>query len=166
MTSSSKAKTLVLPDQIDLLRAFNAHDVHYLVIGGHAVNIHSEAVYTKDLDVWIRNDGDNAKRVFAALVEFGAPLSGMTADDFCGKPNEYFQIGIEPDRIDLVQSILGVSFEEAWESSVTGHLAGVPVRLLSAELLIKNKTAVGRPKDLAAVAAIQDFAAEARRKDK
>jgi hypothetical protein len=156
----------ILPDQIDLLRAFNAHNVRYLVVGGHAVNIHSEAVYTKYLDLWIRNDAENSKRVFAALVEFGAPLSGMTADDFCGKPNDYFQIGIEPDRIDIVQSILGVSFEEAWASSVTGHLAGVPVRLLSADLLIKNKTAVGRPKDLAAVAAIQEFAAEAQRKEK
>jgi hypothetical protein len=156
----------VLPDQIDLLRAFNAHNVQYLVIGGHAVNIHSQAVYTKDLDVWIRNDAENSKRVFAALADFGAPLSGITADDFCGKPNDYFQIGIEPDRVDIVQSIQDVSFEEAWTSSVTGHLAGVPVRLLSADLLIRNKAAVGRPKDLAAIAAIQEFAAEAGRKDK
>jgi hypothetical protein len=156
----------IVPDQIDLLRAFNAHNVDYVVVGGHAVNSYSEAVYTKDLDVWIRNDEANSKRVFAALAEFGAPLSGMTADDFCGKPQEYCQIGIEPDRIDILQSILAVTFQEAWATAETGHLAGVPVRLLSTELLIRNKKAVGRPKDLAAVAAIEAFAAEAERKDK
>ena len=155
----------IVPDQIDLLRAFNAHEVEYLVVGGHAVNSYSEAVYTKDLDLWIRNDAANSKRVFAALAEFGAPLAGMTSDDFCDKPGDYFQIGIEPDRIDILQSILSVSFEEAWPSSVTGHLAGVRVQLLSPALLIRNKKAVGRPKDLAAVAAIEQFAAEAERKD-
>ena len=157
MTSSSKETPFFLPDQIDLLRAFNAHNVQYLVIGGHAVNIHSQAMYTKDLDLWVLNDEPNSKRVFAALAAFGAPLAGMTSDDFCGHPDVYFQIGIEPDRIDIVQSISGVTFEEAWSSSVSGHLAGIPVRLLSADTLIRNKTAVGRPKDLAAVAAIREF---------
>jgi hypothetical protein len=153
----------ILPDQIDLLLALNEHHVEYIVIGGHAVNAYTEAAYTKDLDVWIRNDELNSKRVFAALAAFGAPVTALTSDDFCNKPDDYFQIGIEPDRIDIVQSIASVSFEEAWSSKEQGQLAGVPVYLLSPDLLIRNKSAVARPKDLAAVHEIRAFAAERKK---
>jgi len=74
----------MLKDQREILVAFNARDVKYLVIGGHAVGIHSEPRGTKDLDIFIKADADNSRAVFAALADFGAPMAGMTSEDFAG----------------------------------------------------------------------------------
>lgn len=144
-------------DQIDLLSVFNAHNVEYVVVGAHAVIAYTQPRATKDIDIFIRNDRANAERVFRALAEFGAPLAGHSPDIFCESPGSFFQIGVEPDRIDILQTIEGVDFQAAWESSVHSSVAGVPVRLLSRELLIANKLAVGRPRDLADVDEIRKF---------
>jgi hypothetical protein len=147
----------MLKDQIDLLSAFNAPGVEYLVVGGHAVNVYTQPRFTKDLDVFVRGSEENGKALYKALAEFGAPLSGMTADDFTDKPDQFFQLGIEPNQIDSMQSLPGVSFEEAWRDSVTGSVEGVPVRFLSREHLIANKLLVSRPRDLGDVDELRKF---------
>ena len=150
----------MLEDQIDLLSAFNAHGVEYVVVGGHAVNIYTQPRSTKDLDVLIRGDQANGQRVFRALAEFGAPLGGMHPMDFAEHPEQIFQIGVEPSRIDIMQSIPGVSFEEVWKGAVTGEIEGIPVPFISRDHLIKNKLAAGRPRDLGDVDELRKFARE------
>lgn len=147
----------MLEDQIDLLSAFNAHGVEYVVIGGHAVNIYTQPRSTKDLDVFIRGDQANGYRVFKALGAFGAPLGGISPSDFAGHPEQMFQTGIEPDRVDILQSIPGVSFDEVWQDVVSGEIDGVPVRFISRDHLIKNKLAAGRPRDLGDVDELRKF---------
>lgn len=152
----------MLKDQIDLLFAFNSHGVEYLVIGGHTVNAYTQARFTKDLDVFIRSSETNALAVFKALAAFGAPpLADMTSADFVGKPGQYFQIGVEPDRIDILQGIAGVEFEEAWQQATVGSIEGLPVRFISREHLIANKLAAGRPRDLGDVDELRKFARKA-----
>lgn len=150
----------MLKDQIDLLSAFNAHGVEYLIVGGHAVNIYTQARFTKDLDILIRGTEANAQRVYSALAVFGAPLQGMSPADFAGKADQFFQIGIEPDRIDIMQSIPGVAFEDAWTAATAGTVEGVPVRFISREHLIANKLAAGRARDLGDVDELRKFAAK------
>jgi predicted nucleotidyltransferase len=144
-------------DQKDILRAFNAHGVDYLIVGGHAVSQHAEPRATKDLDVFIRNDPRNAERVYRALMDYGAPLAGITAEDFCNQPEMTFQIGIDPVRIDLLQAIDGVDFEAAWEHRIESTITseGIPVHIISREDLIANKLASGRTRDLADVEALR-----------
>ena len=147
----------MLKDQRDIIAAFNAHGVKYLVIGGHAVGVHVEPRGTKDLDVFIKADEENSKAVFAALAEYGAPLGGMTPADFNDKPTSVFQMGIPPRRVDILQGIAGVTFDEAWESRVEELLDGnTPAHVISREHLIQNKLAVGRHQDLADVEKLRE----------
>lgn len=150
----------MLGDQIDLLSAFNAHGVEYVVVGGHAVNVYTQPRSTKDLDVFIRGDPANGYRVFKALAAFGAPLAGMSPSDFAGHPEQIFQIGVEPDRIDILQSIPGFSFDEVWRDAISGEIDGIHVRFISRDHLIKNKLAAGRPRDLGDVDELRKFARE------
>jgi hypothetical protein len=132
----------------DLLAEFNAHGVEYLVVGAHALAAHGHVRATKDLDV--RPAGDNAGRVLAALRAFGAPLHDLTEADL-GAPGLVFQIGVAPLRIDIMTSIDGVSFAEAWPERLLTRFADQPVAVLSREHLIKNKRATGRTQDAADV---------------
>lgn len=139
----------MLKDQIELLEEFNACGVRYLVVGGHAVSAHGVPRMTKDLDVWIWAAAENGKAVFQALSRFGAPLTGMTEEDFYCQPDSIFQIGVEPHRVDVMQQISGVNFDEAWNRRVEGLVDGrVPVFFLGVEDLIHNKLLSGRPRDL------------------
>jgi len=148
----------LLPDQLDLLSAFLAHGVRFLVVGGHAVNIYTEPRYTNDLDILVSGDEANGHAVYLALADFGAPLKGITAQDFIEKPKQYFQVGVPPARIDVLQSIVAVAFEDAWEQATTVKINGQDVRFISREDLIRNKLAAGRPKDLADAEALRKFA--------
>jgi len=149
----------MLKDQKDLLSAFNKHEVEYLVIGGHAVSQHSQPRGTKDLDVFIRADEKNSERVYRALVEYGAPLTDVTSADFRNKPDTIFQIGIEPSRVDILQSIPVVTFDHAWNNRVDSTIDGtIPVHFISREDLIDNKLASGRFRDLADVEALREAA--------
>ena len=151
----------MLKDQREIIAAFNAHGVKYLVIGGHAVSIHAEPRGTKDLDLFIKADEENSKAVFAALAEFGAPIGGMTPADFNDKPTSVFQMGVQPGRVDILQGIAGVSFDEAWENRVEELLDGqTPAHIISREHLIQNKLAVGRYQDLADVEKLRESALE------
>jgi hypothetical protein len=149
----------MLKDQREILAAFNAHGVKYLVIGGHAVSIHADPRGTKDLDLFIKADEENSQAVFAALIEFGAPIGGLTPDDFNDKPTTVFQMGVEPGRVDILQGIAGVTFDDAWEDRVEKLLDGnTPAHVISREHLIQNKLAVGRHQDLADVEKLREAA--------
>ena len=97
------------------LNLFEKHDVRYLVVGGYAVMKYSEPRFTKDLDVWIATDPENANSVYVALKEFGAPLENLTANDFTQK-DYFYQMGMPPLRVDIMMSIPGVEFEAAWDN--------------------------------------------------
>jgi len=148
-------------DLRELLLAFNAHGVEYLVVGGYAVGFHAEPRATKDLDILIRAEPDNGRKVFRALAEYGAPLTGITPRDLCADPTSVFQIGRPPIRIDILQQIDGVTFQEAWPDRSETLIDGIPVHVISAEHLIRNKLASGRLQDLADAEAIRK-AAEGR----
>jgi hypothetical protein len=134
----------------DLLSEFNAHAVEYLVVGAHALAAHGHVRATKDMDVWVRPTRANARRVVDALAAFGAPLHGASIDDFAG-PDFVLQIGVQPIRIDVLTSITNVTFDEAWPSRLQATFDGAPVGVLSKQHLIQNKSATGRPQDLADV---------------
>jgi hypothetical protein len=127
---------------------FNAAGVEYLLIGAHALAAHGHVRATGDLDVWVRPETGNAIRVVKALAAFGAPLHGATVEDFSA-PGLVFQIGVPPIRIDILTSIDGVDFGEAWVERFVTRFADQDVAVLSAAHLIRNKRAVGRPQDLA-----------------
>jgi predicted nucleotidyltransferase len=153
---------MMTKDFKDVLRAFNAHAVKYLIVGGHAFGVHAQPRTTKDLDLFIRADSENAKAVFHALAQFGAPLEGMTPEDFTD--GTAFQLGQPPDRIDILQKIDGVSFDEAWNNRIEGSIDGeVQASVISRDDLIRNKLASGREQDLLDVKQIRR-AAEAMKR--
>lgn len=131
----------------DLLRIFNAGKVRYLVVGGYAVMKYAEPRYTKDLDLWIDATPKNARAVFKALKEFGAPLANLTEADF-SREGFFYQMGRPPARVDIVMSIEGVRFADAWRERVATDFDGVPGQVIGRKHLITNKRAVGRPQDL------------------
>jgi hypothetical protein len=131
----------------ELLRHFNGNSVRYLIVGGYAVMLYTEPRYTKDLDVWIDANPENAARVFRALAAFGAPLSGLTPDDF-SHTGFFYQIGMPPARVDILMSVDGVSFEEAWPNRHSSSLGAQPAWFIGRNDLIRNKRASGRHIDL------------------
>jgi len=106
----------------------------------------------------VSGDEDNGHAVYRALADFGAPLQGVTPQDFINKPSQYFQVGVPPSRVDVLQSIPAVSFEDAWDRATTVQVGGHDVRFLSREDLIRNKLAAGRPKDLVDAEELRKFA--------
>lgn len=135
------------PDLKELLLAFNEQRVRYLIIGGYAFGVYVEPRATKDLDLFIAIDVANSEAVYKALAQFGAPLDGLTPADF--RDNSAFQIGQPPARIDLLQQISGVSFEEAWENRIEGLIDGnISAPVISKADLIRNKLQAGREQDL------------------
>jgi len=140
----------VNPDFKELLLAFNAHNVEYLIVGAHALAAHGHVRATKDLDLWVRPETCNAQNVLQALSEFDAPLSDLSVDDLSRK-DTIFQIGLPPLRIDIITNIDGVEFSEAWPDRLETLFGGVPAFVLSRHHLITNKKAAARLQDLADV---------------
>jgi len=138
----------MMPEDLkELLRALNDHGVKYLIVGGYAFGVHAEPRATKDLDIFIRSDNENSKAIFHALAQYGAPLRDLTASDFMDGTT--FQIGQPPARIDILQHIDGVSFEEAWERRIEGVIDGeIRAAVISRDDLIRNKLATGREQDI------------------
>jgi hypothetical protein len=130
----------------ELLNLFAKHNIRYLVAGGYAVMKYSEPRFTKDLDVWIATDPENASSVYVALKEFGAPLANLTPDDFTRK-DYFYQMGRPPLRVDIMMSILGVEFEESWKNREEVELDGLRIPFISRSDLIQAKKASGRPQD-------------------
>ena len=141
----------VSSDFKDLLKHFNDYHVKYLVIGGYAVIKYTEPRYTKDLELWVRADHENASAVFQALRAFGAPLIGMTEDDFAHE-GYFYQMGVPPVRVDILMSITGLSFDQSWKQRVEADFDDLVVPFISRQDLITSKSAAGRPQDLIDVA--------------
>lgn len=139
----------------DLLAALLAADARFLVVGAHALAVHGVPRATGDLDVWVEAEPANAERVLSALVRFGAPVAslGVSARDFC-QASQVVQIGLPPRRIDLLTSISGVGFAEAWPGRTTRDVAGLAVPFIGRAALVRNKRAAGRAKDLADLEAL------------
>lgn len=146
----------------EMLSALSAAEVEFLVVGSYSLAPHGVVRATNAFDVWVRPTAENARRVMRALVEFGAPGDRITEEDF-RTPGTIFQIGVPPFRIDLVTACEALVFEAAWSRRVTATAFGRPVSCLSLEDIVRNKRTVGRPKDLADLALL-DEAAEARRR--
>lgn len=142
---------------VEMLDALSAEQVEFLLIGGYALASYGAPRATGDFDIWVRPSHENAERVFRALARFGAPVSahGIVADDFAHEGNVY-QIGLPPQRIDIVTSISGVEFQAAWLHRLSVTFRGRPVAVMSRDDFIQNKRASGRPKDLLDVLAIED----------
>lgn len=145
----------MIADFRDFLSAFVDGKVRFLVVGANALAAHGVPRVTGDLDVWVEPTGDNAALVWNALAAFGAPLQTLSVreSDFA-KPDNVVQLGLPPYRIDIMTSISGVSFREAWDGRFAGTLYGVPVAFLGRADLVRNKRASGRPKDLQDVRAL------------
>jgi hypothetical protein len=135
------------PDFVELLRAFAAADVRFMVVGAYALGLHGRPRATGDLDVWVDATPENAASVLRALAEFGAPLHDLTADDLSREGITY-QIGLPPLRIDILTTLTGITFSEAWPHRVRGNLGDVEVDFIGRAHFIRNKRATGRHKDL------------------
>lgn len=143
----------VQPDFRDLLALLNEHKVEYLVVGAYALAFHGAPRFTGDIDIFVRPDPENARRVLAALTVFGFSFSNLTVDDF-QNPNKVVQLGVPPVRIDLITSISGVSWEQANASKEPGTFGDVPVHYIGRKQYIANKRATGRKKDLSDIEAL------------
>ncbi len=139
------------PDWKEFLELLNSHGVDYLVVGAHARSFYGVPRYTHDIDLLVRSSEANAAKLIAALRAFGFSSLGITAQDFL-VPGRVVQLGVEPYRIDLLTSISGVEFDDAWSDRVAAELSGVPVNFISLRAYRRNKLAAGRPKDLADLA--------------
>ena len=138
------------PDFCDMLSAFNEAGVEYLVVGAYALAAHGLVRSTGDIDLWVRPTAENATRVMRALRKFRAPLGDLTEVDL-HTPDIVFQMGLPPRRIDILTSIANVQFEEAWVGRKLTHVSGIDFPVLGRTMLVKNKSATGRAKDLADV---------------
>jgi hypothetical protein len=142
------------PDFVEMLSALRDAGAEYLVVGAHALAAHGRPRATGDLDLWVRPTAENARRVHAALRAFGAPLTDLTVDDLAA-PDVVFQIGVEPARIDILTSVSGLEFGDAWPGRARVRIAHLDVPVIGREALIRNKRAAGRPRDLADLAELE-----------
>jgi hypothetical protein len=146
------------PDFKELLSVFNSRKIRYLVIGGYAVSLHTQPRATKDLDLLVSPDPGNARAVYAALAEFGAPLEGIKPADFT-EPGTFFRMGAPPLMVDILPAIQGVDFESAWERRMDIEIdatSGLKASVISSGDLVAAKLAAGRPQDLLDVAALHE----------
>ena len=135
------------PNFKDMLVALNDAGTEYLVVGAYAMAAHGCPRSTGDIDFWVQATPENAQRVWRALLAFGTPMSEITIEDFSSQ-DIVFQIGVAPQRIDILTSISGVEFDDAWPRRITVDLDGLQATVIGREELIQNKLASGRPKDL------------------
>jgi len=133
-------------DYKDLLRNLNAAGVRYLIVGGYAVMIYTEPSFTKDLDLWVDPSERNARALFQALAQFGAPLQDIRPADFT-ESEVFYQMGVDPVRVDILTSLPGLDFVSAWGRRLVVDFDGEPAAVVSREDLIESKKATGRARD-------------------
>jgi hypothetical protein len=134
-------------DFVDLLQAFVAHNVRFLIVGAYALALHGRPRATGDLDVWVDPTAENAPRVMRALAAFGAPLDDISEADL-SQPGVVFQLGVVPGRVDILTELTGLTFGEAWPDRVRHAFGPVAVDFIGRHAFIRNKRAAGRAKDL------------------
>ena len=134
-------------DYRDILQSFLDEDVDFILVGAYALASHGYPRATMDIDIWVKATPDNAEKVYRALSEFGAPMDAVSVSDF-SEEGAIFQIGVAPRRIDIITRISGVNYIEASAAADSVEIDGLTIKILSAEHLIRNKLATGRPKDI------------------
>jgi hypothetical protein len=133
-------------DLREFVECLNSNRVEYLVVGALAVSWHGFPRYSADIDFFLRASHANAERVLQAIRPFGFGGLDIAVDDFV-TPGRVIQLGREPNRIDLLTSISGVGFEDAWSTRVEGEIDGLPAAFIGRDALLRNKAATGRAKD-------------------
>ena len=143
----------VQPDFRELLALLNDHKVEYIIIGAYALAFHGAPRYTGDIDIFVKHTTINAQRIISALDELGFSSVGLKIKDF-ESPDKVIQLGVPPVRVDIITSITGVSWEEAFSGRAEGKYGDIPVHYIGREQFISNKRALGRKKDLADIEAL------------
>jgi hypothetical protein len=145
---------MVTKDFAELFACLNARGVKALVVGGYAFAFHAKPRFTKDIDIFVEPTEANAASLLQALDDFGFGGLGLTTADFT-TAGTVIQLGVPPNRVDLVTAIDGVTFEEAWAGRVPGTYGDAAVAYLGRAELIRNKRASGRTQDLADLEALE-----------
>jgi hypothetical protein len=135
-------------DLREFIELLNALDVRFVIVGAFALAHHGYPRYTGDIDLFVEKSTENADRILHALRQFGFGDIGLTTEDFVRK-DHVVQLGVAPNRIDILTFLSGVSFEDAWSTREWGDIGGLRTPFISRELLKQNKSACGRPQDLA-----------------
>lgn len=133
-------------DYEELLHRFNAAGVKYLIVGAYAVIYYTEPRYTKDIDIWINPVRENAEKVYGALKAFGAPVEQLTLEDLTN-PEMVYQMGVEPNRIDILMGIGDLQFSQAWKNRVTTEYGKANTYVIDIDSLIQAKKAADRDQD-------------------
>ena len=133
-------------DLREFIHLLNTNSVKYVIVGAWALAFHGRPRYTGDLDIFVARDDENADKLMAVIEAFGFKDAGIRREDFL-QFDHVIQLGREPNRIDILTGISGVSFNEAWDDRETGKIADIAVSIISRDLLIKNKRAANRDKD-------------------
>jgi hypothetical protein len=149
----------VTDDWLDLLKALSEAGARFLVVGAHAMAVHGVPRGTQDLDLWVDCTPDNADRVWRALAAFGAPLTALGVTPAAlSQPGQVIQLGLPPNRIDLLTALTGLQqFDRAWSDRVEHEVRGVRVPFIGREALVTNKRSTGRRKDLADLEALGEL---------
>lgn len=141
-------------DFVDFIALLNLHKVSYMVVGAHALAFHGRPRHTGDLDTWIKPSLDNADKMVDVLKDFGFSSLGLTKEDFL-KENYVTQLGYPPLRIDILNSISGVNFDEAYIGKIIGREGDLPISFINIADFIANKKASGRAKALGDIEALE-----------
>ena len=137
----------------EFLELFTENGVEYLIIGGYALAFHGVPRFTGDIDIFINRSRENANRILECLDEFGFAQIGLQLADFT-EADQVVELGYPPVRIDIITSIDGVTWDDAWNNRVQAAYGDVPVLFISREDFIKNKLATGKKQDLADLEAL------------
>lgn len=148
---------MALPEDFkEFIELLNARQVNYLIVGGYAVGFHSRPKFTQDIDFWIENSEENARKILSVLKDFGFGELDVTINDLTN-PDMVIQLGYAPLRIDIITDLSGLNFSEAYARKVKGNYLGVDTYFISIEDLIRNKEIAGRDKDLLDVKWIKQY---------
>lgn len=134
-------------DFLEFIDALNTAAVEYMLVGGYAVILHGYIRSTADMDVWVNKTPDNYIKLSNAFQQFGAPV--MPEAEFLGNEYDVWSIGIEPNKIEVLNNIKGIQFGEAFPLCKTFFQNEIPVKFIHLNHLIQAKEAAGRFKDLA-----------------
>jgi hypothetical protein len=148
------------PEWREFIGLLCSHRARFLVVGAHALAAHGRPRATQDIDILVEPTRANARRVCSALADFGFAALAKELDAFA-TPDRMATLGKPPLRIDVMTSISGVSFHQAWRGRVTATFDGIEVGFLGRAEFVRNKTAAGRPKDLLDIALLQEVAQKA-----
>ena len=133
-------------DYKEMLQLLLEEHVDFMIVGAYALGTHGYPRATGDIDIWVKPNNINSKKIYKALARFGAPLGQIQIDEFSTE-GIIFQIGVIPRRIDIITKIDGVTYEEADEDKIIVEIEGLKIPVISLEKFIRNKMATGREKD-------------------